>query len=363
MTLFSSLKPYREIRSEQPIEAIWGELLKLSDIFYLSHIWTYPNIEDTAYEYVSTSITQAHEYFKASKIASLQTRPLLLYYCFLNLTKATLFIKNNKKPSNYHGLCQCDNDFSGNLLEYKVKTNGGVFIELAQSVGCSIQSKQEFSVQDFCNNSIEINEHFSSYYKIEPMFILPRSLYIQSTQKNSYIAPLDYYKAGLSIHFDKQYAEIIKANTGILKDFKEYEYNEDTLYFTNYFSILHETDDSVAAQELIKKYFDTSVFPNKNNNLHLNFAEAFSIRYTNDRYYLNINPKNKRVHNTLTYFGLIFILGDIVRYKPDFVYKLLNDKKESNKWFITKVCDTIERVYPNLLLNMINQEEIKFSHY
>lgn len=281
--------PYHEIKSEQPIEAIWGELLKLADIFYLRK--SHPAIQDIGYEYISTSISQAYEYYKASKTISLQTRPLLLYYCFLNLTKAILFIKNNKRPDDsYHGLKR---NTVHSLLDYTLKIDGGVFYELIELSQSNLNKNDTITFQDFCNNSIELNEHFARYYEIEPIVIQPRHFYIKDPAYNSTMVILNPHENGFFIYFDKQYADIIKTHAELLKkDFKEYKDEKVSEY---HFVIMNETQNRFEVENLIKKYFYTGVFPFKDTNFYLDFFELSSLNPTNDRYYLNMNPKKKEL--------------------------------------------------------------------
>jgi hypothetical protein len=96
------------------------------------------------------------------------------------------------------------------------------------------------------------------------------------------------------------------------------------------------------ATDLLKKYF------------------IFST-YLDQQYYVNVNETEKQMPNTLAYFGILYILSSIVRYKPDKLHKLIDDKDTSVSWMLSKICSVIERVYPNLLLNLLFGQSIKFS--
>jgi hypothetical protein len=134
----------------------------------------------------------------------------------------------------------------------------------------------------------------------------------------------------------------IRNNTSLLDDFTldstvdhillKYEFNP------------REDNTLLSFKKLLRKHFIFSVYPD-------------------NKCYINMNPKERKMPEIVAHYGMIFILGDIVRYKPDKVFELLENEETQSRWFWGKLCDTAERIYPNLVLNTLYGRTYKFSHY
>lgn len=315
------LENYNKILSDNPKEEIWTHLLKFCDISYLKR--QFPELNLEAYEFISTSIFQAHEYYHASKSSSLRTRPLLLYYSILNLTKGIIYMRQEKKPAGYHGL---SNTKFKNILVMSAKVNNGVFMELSQLLNFHAEKDLRITFSDFCNNNIELYWDYCHYFNKEVKIIVPN---------------VEVYMDGkIDITFNGEQCSnfnIIKDKTDLLKDFKIIE-EDKILKLTN----KDNFDNKKEGILLMKNHFDFSIYPDKN-------------------YYLNINQP--KIPSILSYFGVLFLLSDIVRYRPNELYYLLNDRERSIKWFLKRTCDISERAFPNLLLNLVYKSKLKYATY
>lgn len=311
--------------SENPIKDIWDEFQKIGEISHLTKHWKDQKSEN--YIYVSTSITQAFEYYKASKVTSLKTRPLLLYYSLLNLAKAILFLKNDKRPADYHGLCKPS--FSKDILQVSAKVNKGVFSDLSNLFDFNLKEGQTFNLADFCETALEVYWDFSNYFEIQPKIITPN---------------VDaYFNGDLFLIFNKKNMLItdkIKTSTNLLDDFYVVE-DDNILKLKNKVS-LERNKTYEEGSILIEKHFEFSVFYNQ-------------------AYYINLNEKEKKIPQIMAYFGILYILSNLVRYKPESIHEILEEKETSIRWFFNRLCDTCERVYPNLLLNILYDSRIKFA--
>lgn len=312
-----------KIKDDDAVAAMWNELLRYIDVSYIKRHWA--NQETESYIFIATSITQAFEYFKASKVTTLKTRPLLLYYSFLNLIKAVLFMVSEKKPSDYHGLC--NTDFSQDIEKMSAKTNNGIFTELGRLLECDIKVGELITLADCCDNAIEVYWDFCHYFKRQPKIIVPS---------------VDVWSKGqIDITF-KDNVDAIKKTTRVLQDFEVVE-DSGKLKLKNK-KMLNRDKIFEDGSALMKRHFDFSVF-------------------VDDAYYLNINPLERRIPGIMAYYGILYLLGNLVRYKPERLYDILEDKDTSIRWFINKLCDTSERVYPNLVLNILYGSNIKFVKY
>jgi hypothetical protein len=163
------LEKYQAIRTDRPLYEIWSRLLQLTDINYLSLGWKDRAAEE--YLYVSTSITQAHEYYTAGRTVSLKTKPLLMYYSFLNLTKAILYILEDKKPIEFHGLSKPE--LGKTILDYSTKVNDGVFLSLAKYLQSNIKVGDILTLEDFILNAIELTYSYADYFRKPSKVIEP----------------------------------------------------------------------------------------------------------------------------------------------------------------------------------------------
>ena len=338
LSYFGQYEKSKNVKSDTPIDDVWQMLLRLSDINYLKKIWVNKNEED--YIYTSTALKQSHEYFIASKSLSMKTRPLLLYYCFLNLTKAILFMDTDKRPPDFHGLCKEDIEksieVSSDILSFSAETNNGVFLELAKAYGWDVSKKCKFTLDDFMRNNIELVSDSLNYFQIIPYFIYPTisgssDMELKITIDERMLRTLNVSVEEICNKFKNKLNFKINSNNDTLMI--SYKISDDKLIFSKF-------NDKVC--ELIDGIVEYSVF-------------------NDGRYYINVAPEEKKIPNANTYFGIMFILSSIVRYKPEHIFKLVDDKDTSIEWFLNRICDEAERVYPNLMINLLYKQNYKFS--
>lgn len=338
LSYLGNYRKMKTIRAENQIDGVWQKLLILSDINYLKKVWK--SMEDEDYIYVSTSLKQSHDYYIASKTISMKTRPLLLYYCFLNLTKAVLYMKTDKKPSKYHGLCKENIDKriedSNDVLNFSVESNNGIFRELAEAFNYTIPVGQKYIFKDFIKNNIELYRDCIDYFGIVPLFIFPS---------------IDGYSDNhLKITFDKRVLSYFKVSD-----------EEITEKFKNKLAYkVESTDDKLVYDFVVSnEKLDFKEFSKKVIEL-ISDIVSYSV-FDDGRYYINLAPQSDRIPNANTYFGIMYILSSIVRYKPEHIYNLIDNKDTSIEWFIRRVCDVAERVYPNIMINLLHRVDYIFT--
>jgi hypothetical protein len=117
---------YKEITTDSPTKEIWKHLRYFLDVKAVDiKIRNYHKVPDGKYtsdtkkqaRQISYSIRQAEEFFIASSQVGIPTRPLLLYYGAVSLSRALLMIRKDgnycydslrkKKKHNHHGLVLC----------------------------------------------------------------------------------------------------------------------------------------------------------------------------------------------------------------------------------------------------------------
>jgi len=207
-----SYDDYFTIYSESSNEDLWNSLLRFSDQYILKSVH---GLNDDSSIFVSMCMRQAYEYYLSGKAASLQTRPLYIYYCFLNLAKALICIKKGETEFKYHGLCETKFSPSyvdpSSILEYSTKVNAGVFQKFAEICGDTISPKTVFTFEKFTNNALEINHDVCEYYATKSLCTVPLLPVFPSTNPGNLILEIPL--------FVNDQVDIIKANSTILKDF------------------------------------------------------------------------------------------------------------------------------------------------
>jgi len=109
-------------------------------------------------------------------------------------------------------------------------------------------------------------------------------------------------------------------------------------------------------------YYYTKIICVNNNDFPIckNFSDIFDFKVIQDwNYYLNTN--SNKISQISSIYWLIFILWSIVRYHPEYLYKITN-QNDGILQFLTKTLETSNRVYPNLLINMLSWKRNIFTN-
>lgn len=123
----------RYLRSTNPLKAVWREVEKQGTVDRLSFIAKQKGHHEDIARPASLKIRQAVELWKVSTETTVLTRPLLLYYSMLNLTRGFMLPRLGTFGESSHGL----SFISGSrLLDCKAKvTKTGTFRRFAESLG------------------------------------------------------------------------------------------------------------------------------------------------------------------------------------------------------------------------------------
>jgi hypothetical protein len=319
----SKLQEYTTYYSENPQKAIWQELLLFTDYKVLKRIWQ--TEDQDSYTYVTTSINQAFEYYEASIHCSIKTRPLLLYYCFLNLTRGILFLKNDKAPNaSYHGLAKPKMD--SDILNTSAISNDGLFKDLLEFYNYSCLNGTKFSFIQFVQEIPELAYELKTYFDIESK--------LQNINVTHYIG------GDIQLSVNKELYKSNKTFQSLLTDF----------------TIIEELSE-VTFQRIAKIEKSREELLSDNIEIMKKYCVFSSLDYS---YYFKTSEKPIPVE--ASYYGAMFLLSSIVRYFPIDISKFTIDRGEnSSAWFINHFCNTASRVYPNLMLNTIMGTQIRYN--
>ena len=115
----------KEINTEKPIKEMWNYLYMLNDSDYCfeqirkncGSIEKKDGNVKKQIQQIKLSIKQASEYFEAANCVTVATKPLLIYYGFVSLSRALILIKKDgtysydymrqSEKHNHHGLEIC----------------------------------------------------------------------------------------------------------------------------------------------------------------------------------------------------------------------------------------------------------------
>jgi hypothetical protein len=121
-------------------------------------------------------IRQSLAFYRSSLSASDSTSPLLLYYCFLNLSKAIIEIRNpglkRRRGNQVHGVSRgsIGSSFQDEFITVK---DEGVFQELVTSRRTSVWRPQAFkiSIRDLLGCVKDIGSEYTQLYRSHPLLI------------------------------------------------------------------------------------------------------------------------------------------------------------------------------------------------
>lgn len=330
MTWIGPLEEYETIVTENPIEEIWHQI----DFFTAEETIAKcnPPVDKELIPFICESIAQAEEFRSSASVSGEHTKPLLAYYSVHNLTKAMLALETNQRPQGYHGLMKVALPADEDFLGISAQINMGVFSELLSFNKIKPEIKLKFTIDDLIKQCGYLRREYSLAYDKRSTVITPH-------------LKADIRLNELELRFDK--ADIANEQNLPLLFPKLMEYFKLTRTENNRL-ILGLKDDVVKGdlhniQSVIRETLVLSVF---------NYSPLFLV------------PCNAPILNwpqEAYLYALSFILGSLVRYYPDYWYKNIIAHKK-NRWVVRKINSVVERVYPNLMFNiMYGKKMYRFS--
>lgn len=316
-----SIEAYESISSESTIKELWHLINFAASEETLSSC--IPSIDKELMSYICESITQAEEFSNSASTSSIHTKPLLTYYSIHNLTKAMLVMETNKKSIGYHGLMKVDLPEDGNFLGVSVKVNEGVFSNLLSFKGISPIKGLKITVEDLIKRCVYLVNDYRMAYKGNSIVIFP-----------SLSVDMDWDQIDLCFNKTTEVTEM--TITTLLPKLQNYfeliDSEKDTLHFKSKANFPKGNREEI--QKLLPEIFGIGVFSQ---------CPIYLVPCID----LKLDWPQEAI-----LFSLSFILSSLVRYYPDYWYKNVISHRR-NIWLIKKMDSIIERVYPNLMLNIM----------
>jgi hypothetical protein len=170
-----AIQGVKDITSENPVKQIWKFLRSFIDFQYvaeeISRIQDVPKNKNVVKQarQIGYCIRQAEEYFQASAQVGLPTRPLLLYYGAVSLSRALILLKRDgdhsfdrlykTKKHHHHGL---------NLVGDVYATEGNKAVDFFSTLECQLHT-----------NNNEPWGNFPLFYRT----LIPDAFFLQSQRK------------------------------------------------------------------------------------------------------------------------------------------------------------------------------------
>ncbi len=324
---------------DDPIEEIWSDLLLFANATILKKCSSDPKLNDDLVKYVVTALRQAREYYVASKSTSIYTKPLLLFYCINNLTRAVLTVKNDSAVNKAHGLSLFKS--KDNIWKINAKiTKKGTFRQLAEACDSDWDPDacSPFTLADAVSMCIELAPDCGNYFEIVPSI---NAIEIERMSEGTIT-----FKINEPIR--KEYpkiAKVLSKKKGFADAFEIAEDDESGIQYKNKVNIPRGAKKMrEIGNPLIREHFLFSLTPRDPGVGFLELLETKSMMPQECCYYL-----------------MSFLLSNAVRYAPDSIYKWLHDPDMPVDWVIQRICNRLARVYPNYMLNMLLGEKLRFT--
>jgi hypothetical protein len=385
LMITKSITKYKDITTDNPIREVWKNLRRfLDESFVIEEIRNVHSIKGNEHNYnimkqahqVNYCIRQAEEYFNASSSVSLTTRPLLLYYGAVSLSKALTLIRLDGNYSidklretnkhKHHGL-----ELKGSIKDAKPSFNIETFLS---SLNCSIFIKDN-----------KPWGHFSLFYDslVPCAYLMRERIYygdkdwqIEGYKVKSCSALLDIISIssisdGLSIikNLPELRADLmaIGISPNICKGelWLQIEGEDDKKYEEEHNFLIEDVPEEYKESLLAHYKLDNpsiSIDRNCYNQIHIKinkqnnkrtgiiiFPEIIDDLY-NNKYYILVS--DSYITEPASYFIILYCLGMLSRYYPD-IWVSIIDKNINIAELTNTFLNLAYRKFPNLILDQM----------
>ncbi len=318
--------------SENPLEEVWSRVSQLTSDQILKRIFeptSQFNNWDDIRKYASIRMSQAVSFRDATREGSTLTKPLTLYYSFLNLTRACLALLDENKSAGGHGLQFIDSEQG--ILSCTAKVNHkGTFRELIKKGNVNEVDNLQITLKDALSRVVELSNEINFYI---------------STQEHPNITPITVYaeiNGPAYLSFPKN-----------LPNFRE-RWEKDYPQLKECCVLCEEKNNLSINKELLGKgEIGISNFCRSrlwNNLLFSDLPKWYILRQSDN---------HTALPRYAYYFIASFILSSIVRYEPEMLYDEIRSNSSLN-WMIHRYLTLAERYYPHLMLNFLYEKEFYF---
>lgn len=299
--------------------------------------WTAAEASKAAPE-ISACVRQADEYFRAARYVGLPTRPLLLFYGAHALSKAAILANDSSldlRSLSYHGLntrsttanepqrhilqAYVDDPSSWALEDEFAVSHAGVLPHLSRVSGdVEINQGQVFRFKEVARVIPDLSDLFARHYSESS-----HCIYL-------YAGPAVEDDGHLHIYFSG------KSHQEIASVFPEFRSGFEPLFMHDDFPGYKKADAADIAFGSCE---------------HGTIAGQYFVR-----------PLSSGMHKSMPIlFVAIFILSNVVRYKPAFWMDVIEGRTSGSISVAESLCNVFERRFPNDVLDAIWRESFTFG--
>jgi YaaC-like Protein len=145
------------LTAENPLEEVWSRLGLYGSEDYLREGLTGVRDKQASADYIAVRMRQAIELRAATRQATLLTAPLTLYYSVLNLTLASMAIRDDILDSKRHGLIFRK---APQILASRAEVNDGTFSRYISVAGSTVKTGVQISLNDCLSRVIETSADY-----------------------------------------------------------------------------------------------------------------------------------------------------------------------------------------------------------
>jgi len=286
-------------------------------------------------------LVQAEEYYKAADVASFATRPLPLYYGMLALAKAAILAWNDTVSLfdlKYHGLDTRPR--TGDLRLYRetpdkwtlsdeyASVNKGVFMHLAEGYGMNTLAVGEvFTFDDILKTDAELSV---AYNRMNDFSSLTFPLYSSSHNPQK-----------ITLHPSTRSVEEFKKVFGFIE--ADFEFSP---------TLLHDQAITVTSREHLNQW------PSY---LGLERPDAGGRYLVGPALNRSDAQKRRYVPRTIADYAGVFILSDLVRYRPQFWVDVVRGDPRGNIGLVSLYVTSCRRRFAHEMLNALYAEHFSFG--
>lgn len=268
---------------------------------------------------------QAKNFFDASEVLPIESRPLTSYYCCMNAAKALLAINGPDKlplENISHGISSSRGQWKNDKLQNAevIFSGSGVLFELSKYFG-EDATKKTYKIYDLLYNIPCIHRTFSITYQVTELFIPVRNIY--------FFTNTELKKRWVQFQVDERYANGNSLRY-VPSGYETVTFNKDNTYYMR-----------------CKKRFDWD--SHEDIKLRLNKLSHYHSKIRKDLFYIYGDSRlwylkkdittNKHIikRNSITLiFAVMHWMSELVRYNPEKFRRMMTTKQN---WLVHEFID------------------------
>ena len=307
----------------------------------------------TTYSLFQAFIRQGKTFFESAESLEYRAQPLFYYYSFLNLAKAYLCIRNpsifNKNNKLYHGLVH--NHKKTIFTDQTIKTDNGVFKYLYEQLTENpIKKGTTLNISSLFGYIPEIGyEHSLAEYGAMKTLV-GKSKIVSNESEGHW--PL------LAIHINDELFKNVKYFERIFSSFDQIDMPKK--FANEIFNINAASMNQFVFLQGKKTYKEG---PSGNIlsialetiNIVKNCVKPMDIKTEYDFYIFMPLKRNMQIdfNDILASYVIMYYLGSLVRYHPEYLESLLNSK---HAWMIENFTKSVTNSFLRNINNLIHEK-------